>query len=308
MTPVQQKNRPIGFVRVFAALFGLVSAPVVLATGITGSYTGTYSSFSNGGDSGTVTITVDSYGVVGCDFYSTAKKAHYTARGSANASPSGTSVSFGSPGQPMGPAIALTGTSINCVNGPRINSGGPPSNGSDPVSLSTFFAAQIVFFWAPSVGVVSYQAGTWVSASGDAGQFSIGLQPSIDTTAAINPLALTGLWYDPNYTGSGFNIMGATLGLIVTYYGWDKAGKRLWLTSAIGPSQILLGQSITLNLTQTMDGTYSTPAPPSTNSPWGTLTLTFTTCTTANATLNGSDGNLTESLTLLAGLSSIGCQ
>ncbi len=307
-TTVQRKNRPVRFVRVFALVFGLMSAPALLATGITGIYTGTYSSFNGSGDSGTVTIKIDSYGAVACDFYSTTKKAHYIADGSANASPSGTSVSFGPPGEPMGPATALTDTSINCVNGPRINSGGPPSNGSDPVSPSTFFAAQIVFLWAPSVGVAAYQAGTWISASGDAGQFTVGLQPSIDTTAAINSMALTGLWYDPNYAGSGFNFTEATAGLIVTYYGWDKNGKRLWLISEIGPSQILLGQSITLNLIQTMDGTYSAPAPPSTSSPWGQLMLTFTTCTTATATLAGSDGDLTESLTLLAGLDVLGCQ
>jgi len=308
MTAIQRKKRSVRFVRAFAALVGLVSAPGALAVGITGSYTGTYGSFTNSGDSGTVTITIDSYGAVSCDFYSTNNKAHYIAHGSANASPSGISVSYGSPGKPKGPPIALTETSINCVNGPRINSGGRESNGSGTFSPSSYFAAQIVLFWAPSIGVASYQAGTWISASGDAGEFSIGFQPSIDPAAPVNPKALTGMWYDPTYTGSGFNITGTTAGLIVTYYGWDKDGKRLWLTSAIGPSLIMLGQSITLDLAQTVDGTYSAPAPPSTNTLWGTLELTFTTCTTATATLAGSDGDLTESLTLLAGLRGIGCQ
>lgn len=308
MTAIQWKKLSVRYLRTFSLLFGLISAPAALALGITGSYTGTYDSFTNSGDSGTVTITIDSYGDVSCDFYSTKNKTHYTAYGSANASPSGTSVSYGSPGEPMGPPTALTETSINCVNGPRVNSGGPENNGSGAVSLSTFFAAQTVLFWAPSVGVASYEAGTWISASGDAGEFSIGLQPSIDPAAPVNPNALTGMWYDPTYTGSGFNITGTTSGLIVAYYGWDKDGKRLWLTSAIGPSQILLGQSITLELAQTVGGTYSAPAPPSTSTPWGTLKLTFTTCTTASATLTGNDGDLTESLILLAGISGIGCQ
>lgn len=308
MAPVQQKKRHVGFVCVFAALFGLAFATTALATGITGTYTGTYGSFNGGGDFGTVKVTVDAYGRASCDFYSTKTQTHYIADGSANASPSGASVSYGSPGAPMGPPTALTETSINCVNGPHIQSGGPPRNVGEPVSASHFFAAQIDFLWAPSLGVAASDGGTWINAGGDGGSFSIHLQPGTDTTAAINPTALTGLWYDPTYTGSGFNITAATAGLMVTYYGWDKDGKRLWLTSATGPGQISLGQSITLKLGETLDGTYSTPAPPSTITPWGTLTLTFTTCTTATATLSGSDGDLTESLTLLAGLNGLGCQ
>jgi hypothetical protein len=306
MTPLHCKNRLVRFVFGLAALIGLISAPAVRAASITGIYTGTYSSFNNGGDSGTVTIIVDSFGAVSCDFYSTAKKVHYTALGSANASPGGT-VTYESGGAPAGAPITLTNTSINCVNGPRVYVGGPES-GSGPVSPSTYFAAQFVLIWAPSIGVAAYQDGTWISASGDAGQFSVGLQPLVNASAAINPTALTGLWYDPKCSGSGFNIMESTAGLIVTYYGWDKDGERLWLTSAIGPDQVLLGQSITFSLTQTVGGTYSAPALPSTNTPWGTLMLTFTGCTSATAMLNGGDGDVTESLTLLAGLGGFGCQ
>ena len=288
----------------FAALSGLTLASPVPATAITGTYAGTFNSLTGSGDSGTVTITIDAYGAVSCDFYSTVKNTHYTASGAANASPSGTSISFSTPGSPSGPSIALTKTSINCVNGPRINPGGP----ADPVpSPTNYFAAQIVFFWADSIGVATYQAGTWINLNGDAGEFSLGL-PSSNATAPINSAALTGLWYDPAYSGSGVSITGSTEGLIVTYYGWDKSGQRLWLTSAIGPGQVVLGQSITLNLTQTMDGIFTTPAPPSTAVPWGTITLTFTGCTTATATLSGDDGDLTESLTLLIGLGGLGCQ
>ncbi|MEO8802541.1 MAG: hypothetical protein ABI304_05500 [Rudaea sp.] len=308
MISVRRKDCAARLVGVFTALFGLVFAATACATGITGTYTGTYGSFTDGGDSGTVTLTVDAYGAVKCDFYSTKHKTHYIADGSANASPSGTSVSYGSAGQPMGTPIPLTATSINCVNGPRINSGGPESGASNPDSSSTFFAAQINLNWAPSVGVASFSQGTWISADGDAGEFSIDFPSSSDSAAAVNPNALTGSWYDPTYTGAGFSITGAAAGLMVTYYGWDKTGERLWLISAVGPSEISLGQSITLELGKTAGGGYATPAPPSTIAVWGTLTLTFTSCTTATATLDGSDGRLTESLTLLAGVENLGCQ
>jgi hypothetical protein len=165
-----------------------------------------------------------------------------------------------------------------------------------------------VYSWAASVGVVSYQAGTWISNGGNAGQFSLVLPAGIAANAPINPQALTGLWYDAKYTGSGFNITASTAGLIVTYYGWDAAGQRLWLTSDIGPTQVALGQSITLNLSHTVGGNFSAPAPPSTATAWGSMTLTFTSCTAATATLHGADGDSTQSLTLLVGLSGLGCQ
>jgi hypothetical protein len=290
---------------VMLALFGWTLPWPVLAGGITGTYSGTYRSLQGSDDSGTVTITIDAYGAVSCDFYSTAKKTHYIASGSANAGPSATTVSFSTPGQPPGPPVALTSTSINCVAGPRINSGGT----YDPApTSSTFFAAQIGYLWAPSIGIAAYQPGTWISNSGSAGQFSVSFPAGIAANAPINPEALTGLWYDATYTGSGFNITASTAGLIVTYYGWDAAGQRLWLTSDIGPSQIVLGQAITLNLSHTVNGNFAAPAPPSSATPWGSMTLTFTSCTAATATLHGTDGDSTQSLTLLVGLNGLGCQ
>lgn len=127
-------------------------------------------------------------------------------------------------------------------------------------------------------------------------------------TFITNPQWLSGLWYDPTYTGSGFNILVADAGLLVTYYGWDNGHNRLWLTSEIGPKQIGADNPYTLKMYETAGGVFTTPAPPNTNTQWGTLTITFNSCTTATATLDGNDGTVTSNLTQLAGVtSSTGC-
>lgn len=120
--------------------------------------------------------------------------------------------------------------------------------------------------------------------------------------AAAPPLGTgsNGIWYDPAYTGSGFNVLMSGAGLIVTYYGWDAAHNRLWLTSDIGPATITPGLPIVLNMSQTSGGSFAAPAPPATNAVWGSVTLDFASCTAAKATLSGKDGTVALSLRQLA--------
>lgn len=128
--------------------------------------------------------------------------------------------------------------------------------------------------------------------------------PPIDipfqVTDGLNPAAISGLWYDPTYSGSGFSILASGAGLLVTYYGWDTNGGRLWLISDTGPKKITPGTTITLPMAQGNGGSFSHPARNPTT--WGTLTLKFNSCSTATATLNGTDGQQNQNLVLLAGV------
>lgn len=304
MNPLRSK---IGNARfVFRALAILALTPSAHAAGVTGTYTGTYGSFNNSGDSGTVTITVDTYGSVNCDFYSAVQKKHFMASGSANSFP-GPVVTSTTGG--VTTDASTTWTNINCVSGPRINPGGPVNlPPPPPASSSVYLAAQISLQWAGALGIIATTAGTWINANGDTGPFSINTSPSVDASMPINPAILSGLWYDPKYTGSGFNFTGSGMGLLVTYFGWDKSGNRLWLNSTGGPTQITMGQSFSFNLVQTQGGNFIAPAAPKTATPWGTLTLTFTSCTAATAKLSGADGDVSESLSLLVGLNGLNCQ
>jgi hypothetical protein len=125
------------------------------------------------------------------------------------------------------------------------------------------------------------------------------------TPVMLTPQAVTGDWYDPAYDGSGFNLLMTGSGLVLYYYGWDSYGNRLWLISDIGPTQIASGASFMLNMNQTNYGTFLTPAPPSTATQWGTLTLNFSVDgATAIATLSGPDGRVNLNVQKIVGTTS----
>lgn len=144
----------------------------------------------------------------------------------------------------------------------------------------------------------------WSPATADCKAATVGSSVS----SALSAQSLTGLWYDQTYTGSGFNIVMSSVGLLVTYYGWDSNHNRLWLSGDIGPTQITTGTAITLGMNQTAGGSFLSPAPPGTNSKWGTLTLNFSSCKAATATLSGKDGTVNQNLTQIVGLMGVsGC-
>ena len=115
---------------------------------------------------------------------------------------------------------------------------------------------------------------------------------------SMYPSTITGTWYDPAVSGSGFTLQMSGYGLLVTYYGWDAAGNRLWLTSEIGPSSLIPGDPITLNMSSTTSGTFNKPQHDVVL--WGTLVLNFKSCRVATATLSGKDGTANLNLQSLA--------
>jgi hypothetical protein len=121
-------------------------------------------------------------------------------------------------------------------------------------------------------------------------------------TGMTAPPSVTGAWYDPAYSGSGFNALMTLQGLTLFYYGWDKNYHPLWLMSETGPTQITPGTPITMKMYETNGGSFLTPANSSTLTQWGTLQLDFSSCTKAAATLSGNDGTVNLDLMLLAGV------
>ena len=120
--------------------------------------------------------------------------------------------------------------------------------------------------------------------------------------SSIYPPTVNGFWYDPTASGSGFNFeIACAVGLLVTYYGWDASGNRLWLTSDFGPSSITPNVPITLNMSSTNGGTFT--APQHNQVAWGTLVLKFSDCRSATATLSGKDGTLNLNLAHLTTIS-----
>jgi len=114
------------------------------------------------------------------------------------------------------------------------------------------------------------------------------------------PQSVTGLWYDQKYSGSGFNFQMSGSGLLVTYFGWDATGNRMWLISDIGPASITPGTSIALNMSYTVGGTFNNPMHNAAQ--WGNLILNFSNCHAATATLSGKDGTQYLNLQQLSGV------
>lgn len=113
---------------------------------------------------------------------------------------------------------------------------------------------------------------------------------------------LTGLWYDPDKNGSGFNILQGGTFLSIYYYGYGSDHQPLWLmsTSAI-EVPLTKGETVTISMNYSTPGSVATldTRPSSTNSGtsyWGTLTLTANSCGSMVATLTGVDGSTTQNL------------
>jgi hypothetical protein len=196
----------------------------------------------------------------------------------------------------LGPTEITTGTDITLTmhetNGGHFMTPAPSSTGTAWGTLTVNFSGT--------------GKATATLVGNDGGSVALTLQMLAATT---NPPLATGAWYDPAYSGSGFNILMTQAGLSFYYYGWDKSGQRLWLASDIGPAKIVPGTEITLTMRETNGGHFLSPAPSSTGTAWGTLKVNFSSCAKATATLSGTDGKVDLNLQILAGVSGLppGC-
>ncbi len=65
-------------------------------------------------------------------------------------------------------------------------------------------------------------------------QFSILAKNTMPNNSTQVPITdPTGAWYDPALNGVGFVLMQVENGSVMYYYGYDDAGKRLWLISEV---------------------------------------------------------------------------
>lgn len=128
--------------------------------------------------------------------------------------------------------------------------------------------------------------------------------------------ATSGLWYDPALSGTGFSFTDATVGLAVTYHGYDKNGGKNWLNGVtFGPKagEAEVGKDYSINLNQPKPGNGGRfDNKPTGNASgtmsWGTMTIKFTACDKATATLKGLDGTQVFNLVKLAGNAGVSCE
>jgi murein DD-endopeptidase MepM/ murein hydrolase activator NlpD len=137
--------------------------------------------------------------------------------------------------------------------------------------------------------------------------FHVGSGPD-DPAAIPANNAYTGLWYDTDLDGEGFNVVTANAGTIFYFYGNDNRGNRLWLISDVVPGPIQANGSITVRVYESTGGIFALPIQSSRGlAAWGTLTIRFNTCESGEATLSGADGDKVSRIVKLVGISGAGC-
>lgn len=124
--------------------------------------------------------------------------------------------------------------------------------------------------------------------------------------------SLTGAWFDPATDGQGFTLhhVNRDLGLVY-FYGYRDDGSDLWLV-APWESSLGFGQTNELELFEFRNVRNSAANPESfrvdaTGESWGTLNIRIDDCETAEASLDGVDGQQTLQLQLLAGADGLEC-
>lgn len=127
---------------------------------------------------------------------------------------------------------------------------------------------------------------------------------------------ITGAWYDDSYNGSGFNMVEAPNGLFVYFYGYKGSGsngKAQWLLSkTLVPTPLEKGKTYNIDMVSGFIGnggsfTTKPTMPNSGTRHWGTMQLTFNSCSAGVATLNGEDGQITHNIVRIAKVSGLNC-
>lgn len=123
-----------------------------------------------------------------------------------------------------------------------------------------------------------------------------------------DPRGLAGAWYDPARSGQGFELQWLEGGvLLAVFYGHRDDGSNLFLigTRAGAPRY---GEALEIPLVATRGGRFTNLDPAAIRrEPWGTLTLEFTDCDRAQATLAGADGTQALALVRLAKPAGLDC-
>ena len=127
-------------------------------------------------------------------------------------------------------------------------------------------------------------------------------------TEAESLLGLTGSWFDPASDGRGFNIQFINdTQFIIYFYGFLDNQERFWLIGVYSGG-VAYGSAMEISMLESDGGVFNNYDPNDVAvTPWGTLTITFTDCDTALATLSGPEGEVVFNLTRLAGVEGLSC-
>jgi hypothetical protein len=117
----------------------------------------------------------------------------------------------------------------------------------------------------------------------------------------VNAADLSGLWYDPDLDGEGYNVLVSDAGMVVYFYGYDSDGERLWLISENVVGDFGFGEEINVPVYKAIVGEFNSPVE-SSNSlvQYGLLSMSFSSLSAARFSVTGFDGSKFSRAVLLA--------
>lgn len=119
----------------------------------------------------------------------------------------------------------------------------------------------------------------------------------------------SGLWYDPDLDGEGYNVYKTPFGWLIYFFGYSATGELLWITSdLVALDQLIYGQPIEFPMQIGEPGTFGSPTPAAEFEPYGTLRVRFDSCTSGEFTLSGLDGEKVSRVVKLVGVEDTQCQ
>ncbi len=130
--------------------------------------------------------------------------------------------------------------------------------------------------------------------------------------AVIKPVPrlapVTGSWYDPATSGQGFVLHPIDdKRTAFSFYGFENDGKPLWLTG-VAENELETGHTQEVTMYVTSGGNFGNFSRDDiTEKPWGTMDITFNTCSKATAEFDGIDGQQTLNMVRLTKLEGMDC-
>lgn len=120
--------------------------------------------------------------------------------------------------------------------------------------------------------------------------------------------AVAGSWYDPATSGQGFVLHPVDDNrTVISFYGFEDDGSSLWLTG-VAHAALETGRSTEITMFIASGGDFGTFNPEQISTdPWGTLNITFNTCSKAMAEFDGLSGQQTMNMVRLAGVEGLEC-
>ena len=128
----------------------------------------------------------------------------------------------------------------------------------------------------------------------------------LDSSTFENHQHASGIFYDPDNPGHGFDVNAHSQGLTVFYYGHSADGERLWLISETFTENIEYGQSYDLLMYEVADGVFGQPEFPGIE--WGTISITLFDCDNGHADFDGNDGQLSMDFARLVRSADSSCE